>query len=81
VRATLARHALADLVAFAAHLDVEVTGIEAFVRELPAPGDSERYVGVRGLRDYVSQRMLGALAVALIEHRSSIDLSDVLEEA
>lgn len=81
VRATLARTALADLTAFAAHLDVEVTGIDAFVRGLPAPGDTARYVGVRGLRDYVAQRMLDILAVALVEHRSTIDLSDVPEDA
>ena len=81
VRATLARSALADLVAFAAHLDVEVTGIDAFVDGLPAPGDTDRYIGVRGHRDYVSQRMLDALAVALVEHRSTIELSDVREDA
>ena len=81
VRATLARTALADITAFAAHLDVEVTGIEVFVRGLPAPGDTARYVGIRGLRDYVSQRMLDALAVALVEHRSTIDLSDVPQDA
>jgi ATP-dependent protease Clp ATPase subunit len=81
VRASLAHSALADLVAFASHLDVDVTGINAFVRALPAPGDTDRYVGIRGLRDYVSQRMLDALAVALVEQRSTIDIADVPEDA
>lgn len=81
VRASLARGALADIDAFAKRLDVHVTGVEAFVRTLPPPGTGAPYVGTRGLVHYVTQRMTAAVAVAMVEHRATIDLAELSEHA
>lgn len=81
VRASVARGALADIDAFAKELDVHVTGVDAFVRTLPPPGTAAPYVGTRGLVHYVTQRMTDAVAVAMVEHRDTIDLSELSEHA
>lgn len=81
VRTSLARGALADIDAFAKRLDVNVTGVDAFVRTLPPPGIGAPYVGTRGLVHYVTQRMTAAVAVAMVEHRATIDLAELSEHA
>ena len=79
VRASLARGALADVDAFANRLDVHVTGVDEFVRTLPPPGPGAPYIGTRGLVHYVTQRMTAAVAEAMVEHRDTIDLSELSE--
>jgi hypothetical protein len=56
---------------FARALDLEVQGVEAFVNALPAPGsDGALYVGVRGLRHHVEQRIANAIASAVARSES-----------
>jgi len=49
MRFGLARGALHDVESFAFSLGVTVTGIDAYVATLAAPGVSDEYIGVRGL--------------------------------
>lgn len=74
-RATLARTALHDVEAFAASLGVRVTGVDGFLATLPAPGPDAPFIGVRGLRHHVEQRVLARVAEALTRNVASIDLA------
>lgn len=80
-RRTLAFGAVQDIAEFAETLGVRITGVDAFVATLPAPGFSHHYVSIRGFMDFVRQRMLAAVAEALAQQRTGIDLRDVPEEA
>lgn len=65
-RRNIASNAAAEMLDFARTLDVEVRGIETFIATLPAPGsDGADYVGVRGLRHFVEQRIADAIADAV----------------
>ena len=81
VRVSLAREVLDGITAFAQHLDVQVTGSDTFLRTLPPPGSDAPYIGLRGLQNFVTQRMTTALAMAMIAQRTTIDLAELAEEA
>ena len=73
-RASIAREALRDVEAFALRLGVTVTGIEAFVAAQPSPDVSRDYIGLRGFLHFDSQHVLAAVADALTQQRTHIDL-------
>lgn len=75
-RASIARIKLRDVEAFAQRLGVTVTGIEAYAATLPAPGDTPDFIGLRGLLHAVTQRVLEAVADALTQKRTHVDLMD-----
>lgn len=81
VRASLARGTLADIDACAKRVDVRVTGVDVFVRTLAPSGTGARYFGTRGMVHYMTQRMTAAVAVAMVEHRTTINLADLSENA
>lgn len=81
VRAAVAQTALVELQAFAATLGVRVTGLEAFAQRFSAPDGTAPYVGLRGLRDHVAQRVMAALATAMINQQTRIDLAELREGA
>ena len=75
-RASIAREALRDVEAFALRFGVTVTGTEEFVATQPAPEISRDYIGLRGFLHFVTQRVLAAVAEALTQQRTHIDLMD-----
>jgi len=80
-RAYLAHRRVANVRFFASLFGVSITGVDAFVGSLPAPGSDAPFIGVRGLQHHVEQRMLAALAAALTENVRAIDLGALEDDA
>lgn len=80
-RAYLAHRRVASVQFFASLFDVSITGVDALVRALPAPGPHAPFVGVRGLQHHVEQRMLNALAAALTKNVRTIDVAAFEDDA
>jgi len=77
MRSSLARGASHDVESFASSLGVTVTGLDAYVATLAAPGVGAEYMGVRGLMGNATQLMLAAIAEPLTQQSTRIDLMDV----
>ncbi|HYW50752.1 MAG TPA: AAA family ATPase [Gemmatimonadaceae bacterium] len=80
-RAYLAHRCIANVRFFASLFGVSITGVDALVGGMPAPGLEAPFVGVRGLQHHVEQRMLAALATALTDNVGTIDLGAFEEDA
>jgi len=79
-RSVLARSMATEAMRFASRLGVTVTGIDALVASLPAPGPHAPYIGVRGLQHYVEQQVFNGIADALTRNAESVDLGPAADE-